>query len=225
MASEPFEISSRRKISLLLYSECTIRSRIWTTSAWKVKLSCVSTQGTLPARVHAPGPFGPIIVPNGPGASLTGCRARSLRVSGGAWPPRGTRPRAVTPEATPGSSSTSGRRCSVSRRGRPATATSCGGRTSTWPPGSAWTPTGSPSSGPGSSRPRANSPPRPWRTTARSPAAVSRRGSHRWSPTTTSPRRTGSRGAAGGSTRRLRPCSPGTAAWSPSTWARAWPGP
>src|SRR4029077_9416079 len=50
MASEPFEISSRRKISLLLYSECTIRSRIWTTSAWKLKLSCsvcALTAGTL----------------------------------------------------------------------------------------------------------------------------------------------------------------------------------
>ena len=40
MASEAFEISSRRKISLLLYSEWTIRSRICTTSAWKLKLSC-----------------------------------------------------------------------------------------------------------------------------------------------------------------------------------------
>ena len=39
MASEALEISSRRKISLLLYSECTIRSRIWTTSAWKLKFS------------------------------------------------------------------------------------------------------------------------------------------------------------------------------------------
>ena len=50
MASEAFEISSRRKISLLLYSECTIRSRIWTTSAWKLKLSCsvcALTAGTL----------------------------------------------------------------------------------------------------------------------------------------------------------------------------------
>ena len=36
MASEAFEISSRRKISLLLYSEWIIRSRIWTTSAWKL---------------------------------------------------------------------------------------------------------------------------------------------------------------------------------------------
>src|ERR1700739_3540465 len=83
--------------------------------------------GTLPAGVHAPGPFGPIIVPNGPGASLTGCRARSLKVSGGARPPRGTRPRAVTPGATRGSSSMSGRRCSVSRRAWPVTATSFGG--------------------------------------------------------------------------------------------------
>ena len=33
MASEALEISSRRKISLLLYSEWIIRSRIWTTSA------------------------------------------------------------------------------------------------------------------------------------------------------------------------------------------------
>jgi len=40
MASDAFEISSRRKMSLLLYSECTTRSRIWTTSAWKLKLSC-----------------------------------------------------------------------------------------------------------------------------------------------------------------------------------------
>src|ERR1700733_989209 len=44
MASEALEISSRRKISLLLYSEWTIRSRIWTTSAWNLWLSCpVST--------------------------------------------------------------------------------------------------------------------------------------------------------------------------------------
>ena len=33
MASDAFEMSSRRKISLLLYSELIIKSRSWTTSA------------------------------------------------------------------------------------------------------------------------------------------------------------------------------------------------
>src|SRR5436853_7737003 len=103
MASEAFEISSRRKISLLLYRECTIRSRIWTTSAWKLKLSCsvcALTAGTLdqiagrgkPVGGHAPGPFGPKIVPNGLGVSLTGCHGRSRRVFAGEWPSRDHRP-------------------------------------------------------------------------------------------------------------------------------------
>ena len=59
--------------------------------------------------------------------------------------------------ATPGSPSTSRRRCSASRPAGPATAGSCGARTSTWPPGWASTPTGSRSSGPASSRSRASS--------------------------------------------------------------------
>src|SRR5262249_53881974 len=40
----------------------------------------------------------------GPPASLTGCYGRSRRISAGAWPPRGIRPRAATRTATPGSS-------------------------------------------------------------------------------------------------------------------------
>src|ERR1700722_8593218 len=40
IASYAFEISSRRKISLLLYSERTIRSSSWTTSASNLRVSC-----------------------------------------------------------------------------------------------------------------------------------------------------------------------------------------
>ena len=39
IASDAFEISSRRKISLLLYSELIIKSRSCTTSAWKPNVS------------------------------------------------------------------------------------------------------------------------------------------------------------------------------------------
>ena len=50
----------------------------------------------------------------------------------GASPAPGTRTRAATPTATPGSPSTCSRRCSVSRRGGRATAGNCGAKTSTW---------------------------------------------------------------------------------------------
>jgi hypothetical protein len=43
MASEAFEISSRRNISLLLYNELIIKSSSCTTSAWKLNFSWFST--------------------------------------------------------------------------------------------------------------------------------------------------------------------------------------
>ncbi len=41
-ASEAFDTSSRRKISLLPYKEWTIRWRSWLTSAWKPRVSRVA---------------------------------------------------------------------------------------------------------------------------------------------------------------------------------------
>ena len=164
MASEAFEISSRRKISLLLYSECTIRSRIWTTSAWKLKLSC-----SVCALTGLPSPRGTLNQTGGRARRETAASRRTVLLAGSLEPGRtvtdvpagfplgsgllGSSDRGrqyAERYLVPGERAPDGR--SASRPAGPVTATSCGGRTSTWSPGSAWTPTGSPSSGPGSSQ-------------------------------------------------------------------------
>ena len=105
------------------------------------------------------------------------CCSSSPTASCGAWRAPATRTRAATSTATPGSPSTCGRPSSASRQGEGvqrlgAVARRCRPGGGDEPR----TPTGSPSNGRGSSRPKASSLPRPWPTTRRSPEHCLARG-------------------------------------------------
>ena len=182
--------------------------------------------GTLPAGVHAPGPFGPIIVPNGLGASLTGCRGRSRQgfrwgvatsghqTEGGntgsdTWFLEHVRPtvfrepsgaglqqlRAVAGGRRPGGRARPGRLPVLRRMGQGRAGR---GRVLRRGPGAL---------------------PRDRRPLCR---GGDRTGGHLQPLHRAALVRAARRVARPG---RLRRCSPGTAAWSPSTWATARPGP